>query len=564
VAAVEADVQRKGFDYIVVGAGSAGCIVAARLSEDPSRRVLLIEAGGSDRSPIIQMPAALPYAYQSRRLGWGYQSGPEPELFGRVIDEKRGRVFGGTSSINAMIYNRGNPLDFEGWAARGLPDWDYAHCLPYFRKMESFSGGADAWRGGDGPMRITRCRAAHKLYDCFLRAGEQASFEVTPDHNGYRQEGLHVAQAFIGDGLRWTTARGHLHEPGSRSNLTIWRNALVRRVVIRDGAATGALVARAGDAVEVSCEREIVLCAGAFNSPQLLMLSGVGDADALRTHGIEIKAHLPEVGRNLENHPGVNIQFATRHSDSLVAELGPIGRARLAAEWLLRKQGLGASNFFEAGAFLRSRGDVAFPNVQFEFLPLVRFVKDGKLRAAPGFQFWVDLSRPESRGAVRLRSADPTAAPSIVFNHLAERQDLLDLVSAVRLARHLVAQAAWDGIRGREILPGPDVTSDAALEKFVRANLGTSYHPSGTCRMGSDPDAVVDAEGRVRGVDRLRVVDASIMPRIVTANLSAAIMMMAEKISDRLLGRPALPPSGAEYFGQNSRSRALHPSVGAG
>jgi choline dehydrogenase len=547
---------KKSFDFIVIGAGTAGCIVAARLSENPSLRVLLIEAGGSDHSPIIQMPAAVPFAYQSRRLGWGYVSGPEPQLLDRIIDEKRGRVFGGTSSINAMIYNRGNPLDFEGWAARGLSEWGYAHCLPYFRKMESFSGGADDWRGGDGPMRVSRCRAAHKLYDCFLRAGEQAGFEITPDHNGYRQEGLHIAQAFIGDGVRWTTAHGYLRDAKSRRNLTIWRDALVHRVVIHRGKAEGVLLARAGRVVEIECESEVVLCAGAFNSPQLLMLSGIGDADQLRAHRIEVNAHRPEVGRNLENHPGVNVQFATRHADSLVAELGPIGRLRLTAEWLLHKRGLGASNFFEAGAFLKSRTDAAFPNVQFEFLPLVRFVKDGQLRAAPGFQFWVDLSRPTSRGAVCLRSADPQSAPSIVFNHLAERQDLIDLIDAVRLTRELAAQSIWDGIRGVEILPGRDVTSDHSLEQFIRASLGTSYHPSGTCRMGSDPNAVVDPEGRVNEVGRLRIVDASIMPRIVTANLSACVMMMAEKISDRLLGRSPLAPSRAQYFGQNTTSRA--------
>jgi len=264
---------KKSFDFIVIGAGTAGCIVAARLSETPSLRVLLVEAGGSDRSPIIRMPAAIPYAYQSRRLGWGYESGPEPQLFDRVIDEKRGRVFGGTSSINAMIYNRGNPLDFEGWASRGLPDWDFAHCLPYFRRMENFSGGADDWRGGDGPMRVSRCPAAHRLYDCFLRAGQQAGFDITPDHNGYRQEGLHIAQAFIGDGVRWTTAHGYLRNVKSRPNLTIWRNALVHRVVIRRGSAESVLVARAGKVARLvakcvglarACHQELVVLAQFF------------------------------------------------------------------------------------------------------------------------------------------------------------------------------------------------------------------------------------------------------------------------------------------------------------
>lgn len=536
------------YDYIIVGAGSAGCIVAARLTEDPAINVLLVEAGGSDRNPVVAMPAALPFAYQSKTLGWGYQSGPEPHLGGRTIDEKRGRVIGGTSSINAMIYNRGNPMDFDGWAEKGLPEWDYAHCLPYFRRMETFAGGADDWRGGDGPMFISRCEARHKLHDAFLRGGEQAGFSVTPDHNGYRQEGLHVAQAFIHRGLRWTSARGYLHPAKHRPNLQIASKARVGRIVIENGAAVGLEITGKGVKRVIHCEREVILCAGAFNSPQLLMLSGVGDPDELRRHGIPLKAEARQVGRNLENHPGVNLQYATNYEDSLVSDLNLFGRARLGAEWLLTRKGLGASNFFETGAFLRTRDDVAFPNMQFEFLPLTRHVKDGKLVAIPGFQFWMDLSRPESRGRVSLRSADPSDAPSIVFNHLESRQDLQDLIDGVRLARELIRQPAWDRYRGQELSPGIDAQSDADLETFVRANLGTSYHPSGTCRMGSDDAAVVDGEGRVKAVRRMRVVDASIMPRVVTANLSAAIMMMAEKISDRILGKPALPPSDAAYY----------------
>ncbi len=536
------------YDYIVVGAGSAGCIVAARLSEDPSIKVLLIEAGGSDGGLMLSMPAALPFVYQNAKISWGYQSGPEPHLDGRTIDEKRGRLIGGSSSINAMIYNRGNPLDFDGWAESGLTDWDFAHCLPYFRKMETFDGGADAWRGGDGPMRISRCKAGHKLYDAFLRGGEQAGFPVTPDHNGYRQEGLHVAQSFIHDGRRWSSARGYLHPAEGRENLRILKNATVHRVAIENGAAVGVEVAENGAPRLVTCEREIILCAGAFNSPHLLMLSGVGDPDEIRRHGIPLKAEARQVGRNLENHPGVNLQYATSYEDSLVSELDLLGRAKLGAQWLLTKKGLGATNFFETGAFLRTRDDVPFPNMQFEFLPLTRHVRNGKLVAIPGFQFWMDLSRPESRGRVTLRSANPGDAPSIVFNHLQSRQDLRDLVDGVRLARELIRQPAWDKYRGQELAPGADAQSDADLEKFVRANLGTSYHPAGTCRMGVDDEAVVDSEARVKAVRRMRIVDASIMPRIVTANLSAAIMMMAEKISDRILNKPTLPPSNAPYY----------------
>ncbi len=536
------------FDYIIVGAGSAGCIVASRLSEDPTRRVLLVEAGGSDRSLIISMPAALPFVYQSKKIGWGYLSGPEPHLGGRTIDEKMGKVIGGSSSINAMIYNRGNPMDYDGWADDGLLDWDYAHCLPYFRKMETFADGANEWRGGDGPMQISRCRAEHKLYDAFLRGGEQAGSALTPDHNGYKQEGLHVAQAFIYKGLRWSSARAYLSPAIQRPNLHVMKNTFVKRIVIENGAAIGIEISDNGNSRVITSEREVILCAGAFNTPKLLMLSGVGDADELRKHGIDVVADVREVGRNLQNHPGVDVQYTTNYEDSLTSELSAFGRVKLGADWILRKKGLGTTNFFETGAFLRTRDDVAFPNMQYEFLPLARQLINGKLVPIPGFQFWMDLSRPESRGEVTLRSANPADPPSIVFNHLDARQDMKDLVDGVRLARTMIRQPVWDTYRGQELRPGPDVISDSDIETFIRQRTGTSYHPSGTCRMGADAEAVVDSEARVKSVHRMRIVDASIMPRVVTGNLNAPVMMMAEKISDRILGKPSLPPSDAPYY----------------
>lgn len=532
------------YDYIIVGSGPAGCVLANRLSEDPSVSVLLLEAGGSDRSPIVQMPAAVPFAYMNQKLGWGYESGPEPHLDGRKIDEKRGRVLGGSSSINAMIFNRGNRLDYDGWAERGLPEWSWRHCLPYFKKMETFAGGADTWRGGDGPLKISRCAADFPLNQQFLRAGEQAGFPLVKDHNGREQEGMHVAQAYIHDGLRCSASNAYLRPVARhRPNLVIRSGAQVKRVLMINNRAEGVVVASAHGEERITCEREVVLAAGAFGSPQLLMLSGIGDHEQLRSHGIETRIPLPAVGAHLENHPGVNLQYATDERHSIVSRLGPLGRARLGLEWAVLRRGLGASNFFETGAFLRTRPEVVYPNVQFEFLPLVRYVDSGKIKVRAGFNFWIDLSRPASRGYVRLRSADPKAPPTIVFNHLAEASDRQDLLEGVTLAREIVRQAAFDGIRREELAPGPQVSTRAELERWLAANLGTSYHPSGTCRMGDANDSVVDAEGRVHGAERLRVVDGSIMPRTVTANISAAIYMMAEKIADRMRGRAPLPPA---------------------
>jgi choline dehydrogenase len=538
------------FDYIVVGAGSAGCIIASRLSEDPGTRVLLLEAGGSDHSLFIDMPAALPFVYQNKKIGWGYQSGPEPYLNGKTIDEKMGKVLGGSTSINAMIYNRGNPMDYDGWAADGLPDWDFAHVLPYFRKTETFSDGPNEWRGGDGPVQISRCCAEHKLFDAFLQSGEQAGFPITADHNGYKQEGMHIAQAFIHQGRRWSSARAYLYPALSRPNLQVMKNALVRRVIIENGTAVGVEVSSESGPQRIICEREVILCAGAFNSPKLLMLSGIGDADDLRHHGLDVVADVPGVGRNLQNHPGVDLQYGTKLEDSLVSQLSMIGRMTMGAQWLLTKRGLGSSNFFEAGAFLRTREDVAFPNMQFEFLPLTRVLKNGKLEPIPGFQLWMDLSRPESRGTVKLRSANPAEAPSIIFNHLESPQDMCDMIDGVRLARTLIRQPALDRFNGQELNPGPGVVSNAEIEAFVRQRTNTSYHPSGTCRMGSDAEAVVDSEARVRAVAGLRVVDASIMPKVITGNLNAPVMMMAEKIADRIRGI-GLPASSAGYYRAN-------------
>jgi choline dehydrogenase len=344
-------------------------------------------------------------------------------------------------------------------------------------------------------------------------SGEQAGFGITPDHNGYRQEGMHVAQAFIHDGLRWNAARAYLRPALRRPNLSRATRTQVEKILVAGGAAAGIV---AGGRT-IMCGKEVILCAGAYNSPKLLMLSGIGDAGQLRRHGLDVVAHAPEVGRNLQNHPGVDVQFATRHEDSLTSQLGLPGRAALGTRWLLTRKGPGASNYFESGAFLRTRDDVAFPNMQYEFLPLTRQLRGGRLVPVPGFQFWMDLSRPQSRGAVTLQSADPADPPSIVFGHLAARQDIRDLAAGIRLARELVRQPAWQSYQREELSPGPDVTTDAELETYLRSRTGTSYHASSTCRMGAGDEGVVDAEARVKAVRGLRVIDASIMPTVVRA-----------------------------------------------
>lgn len=539
--------MKQTFDYVIVGAGAAGCILAARLSEDADVSVLLVEAGGSDKNPIITMPGALPFVYQNKNIQWNIQSGPEPHLDNRMIDEKSGKLIGGSTSINAMIYNRGNPMDYEGWASAGLTDWKFADVLPYFKKMETFADGPDDWRGGDGPMHINRAQAAHKLFDVFIESGQQAGFDLTPDHNGFKQEGMHIAQTFIHKGVRWSSPKAYLYPVLHRKNLQLLKNAMVNKVVVENGAAVGIEVATKSGNEKIFADKEVIVSAGAMNSPKILMLSGIGDPKELAEHGIDVTAATPQVGKNLQNHPGVDIQFSTRYEHSLTSKVGWWQKPLIGAEWLLFRKGLGASNFFEGGAFLRTRDSVDFPNMQYEFLPLTRIIKNGKLVPIPGYQFWMDLSRPLSRGQIKLKSANPNENPSVIFNTYQERQDLIDLVDGVKLAREIARQSAWDKFRGEELNPGSGVKTDEELASFVKARTGTSYHPSGACRMGVDDQAVVDSEGRVKTVRNMRVVDASIMPLVITGNLNAAVMMMAEKIADSIKGKK-LPASTASFY----------------
>jgi choline dehydrogenase len=530
-------------DYIIIGAGSAGCVLANRLTEDPDISVLVIEAGGRDHwwDWTIHMPAALAYPLASDRVNWAYHSEPEPGMNGRRMYCPRGRVLGGSSSVNGMAYVRGHARDYDRWAqGKGMRGWSHADCLPYFKKAESLDLGGDDYRGADGPLSVTAGRMQNPLYRAWVEAGRQAGYPVTDDPNGAQQEGVGRMDMTVGAGRRCSAARAYLHPARARRNLTIMTKTLVSRIVMTDGRAVGVEVERGGASRRIRAKREVILSGGAINSPQLLMLSGIGPAADLAAHGIAVLVDLPGVGANLRDHLEIYVQYACTQPISLYGAQHPLRKMLIGMEWIAARTGLGATSHFEAGGFIRSRAGVEHPDLQYHFLPIAMNYDGTNPQDTHGFQAHAGPMRPTSRGHVRLKSADPRQAPEILFNYMMTEGDRAEMRAAVRLTREIIGQSAFDVLRGDELAPGPDARSDQDIDAFVRERGESAYHPSCTCAMGEGAMAVVDAEGRVRGVDGLRVIDASIMPSIVSGNLNAPTIMMAEKLADAVRGRDAL------------------------
>ena len=542
-------------DVVIVGGGAAGCILASRLSEDSGTRVLLLEAGRRDSlwDLYIHMPAALSFPIGNRFYDWKYESAPEPFMHDRRIYHARGKVLGGSSSINGMIFQRGNPLDYERWGADpGMESWDYAHCLPYFRKMETCLAGGDEWRGSDGPQTLERGPATNPLCQAFFKAVRQAGYPLTDDVNGYRQEGFAPFDRTIFRGHRLSAARAFLHPVMHRPNLEVRTRAFVERVVFEGTRAVGVRVASGRGDSELIRGGEVILCGGAINSPQLLQLSGIGNARELQSVGVRVVQDLPGVGENLQDHLEVYIQYASRQPVSVAPAMKLRNRPLVGLQWLLFRDGPGATNHFESGGFIRSNDEVPYPNLMFHFLPIaIRY--DGTAPQGHGYQVHVGPMYSDARGSVKIVSTDPRRHPALRFNYLSTEQDRREWIEAVKCARTILTQAAFEPYNDGEISPGPEVESDEQVLDWVARDAETALHPSCTCKMGAGPDTVVDPTTmRVHGTDGLRVVDASAMPYVTNGNIYAPVAMLAEKAADLIREVAPLPASEAGFYRHGS------------
>ncbi|MBP1875973.1 choline dehydrogenase [Ensifer adhaerens] len=535
------------YDFIIIGAGSAGCVLANRLSEDPATKVLVLEYGGSDKSIFIQMPTALSIPMNGTKYNWKYMTLPEPGLDGRRVHCPRGKVIGGSSSINGLVYMRGHARDFDEWEELGARGWRYSNCLPYFQRAESWQDGGDAYRGASGPLATNAGnRMKNPLYKAFVDAGHEAGYITTQDPNGHMQEGFGPMHMTVKDGVRWSTANAYLKPAMSRPNLTVVTHAMTRRVLLEGKRAIGVEYELGGQRVVAKASREVLISSGPIGSPHLLQRSGIGPAAVLQKAGVEVLHDLPGVGENLQDHSEVYIQYACKEPITLNGKMGLLSRALIGAEWLLFKKGLSVSNHFESGGFIRSDASLQWPDIQFHFLPAAMRYDGKKPLDGHGFMVLTGPNKPKSRGHVRLRSPEAHEQPDILFNYLDREEDREGFRRCLRLTREIIAQPAFDRFRGEEIAPGTNVRTNDEIDAWVRETMESTYHPCGSCRMGEDEMAVVDSELRVRGIGGLRVIDSSVFPAEPNANLNAPTIMLAERGSDMVRGKPLLAASNAQ------------------